>query len=145
MMDYREFFFTMSLIWGVTAFVLLVVAWRAVARGNVRLHRSIMLLLTMGAWVFILSYMLRYAFPDDISMHIPPEYIPWIAFHGTVALFPLVGASVLLWARLTGSTTTPLRGHLNRRHKTYGRITASLWLFTHAGGIFNVFLFGLEL
>ncbi len=73
---------------------------------------------------------------------IPPEYVPWIALHGTIGLIPLFGATALVWARLREKRSS-LRGrsHLNRHHRAYGRFFVVLWFFTHAGGAVNFWLF----
>ena len=95
-----------------------------------------MVILTAGAWLFILSYLLRYFIPGYTSPAIPRHLIPWFALHGTVGLLPLFGATALVHARLKNQE----KGFLNRRHKRLGRITASLWCFTHLGGIVNFWL-----
>lgn len=89
------------------------------------------------AWLFIVSYLLRYRFPE-LNRDIPREYILWFAAHGTIALLPLIGASILVFARLRLSATQ----HFNRYHRQYARILVLLWLFTHFGGLFNLWLMG---
>ncbi|MEE9613543.1 MAG: DUF420 domain-containing protein [Thermodesulfobacteriota bacterium] len=142
---YSEIFFLAGLVWGVTAFALLIVAWRAAAAGNIRLHRPLMIVLTVGAWLFISLYLLRYSYSDEISgeaaLEVPPHLIPWLAVHGTVALIPLFGATVLVWARLSGNKSG-MRLHFNKNHRRYGRVLMVLWLFTRAGGTLNFYLFG---
>ncbi len=130
----------LSLIWAVLSLVLLFVAVRSAARGNTTLHRGLMIFLTLAAWVFIISYLMRYRSPGEISA-VPPEYVPWVAIHGTVGLAPLIGASMLVWARLFQRRRPDSRLHLNRRHAIYGRVTVALWVFTHIGGIVNYWLF----
>jgi len=58
---------------------------------------------------------------------VAPEYIPWLAFHGTVGLFTLIGASLQVWARFRQAFL-----HLNRHHRGYGRIRILLSAFTHS-------------
>ncbi len=131
-------------VWGATSFILLVIAWRAAAACNIRLHRPLMLLLIAGAWVFLAAYLSKYSRHDGASSELPSYLILWLAAHGTIALVPLFGATMLVWARLTG-TKAPggIRRHLNKNHRSYGRVLAGLWLFTNAGGIFNFLFFSL--
>ena len=136
-------------LWGVTAFILLLVAWRAAAALNIRLHRPLMILLVVGAWVFLAAYLSRYSEHSrnygSSTQGLPSYLILWLAVHGTIALIPLLGATMLVWARLTGSEAPGVRSHLNRNHRRYGRVLAGLWLFTNAGGILNFLLFSLFL
>lgn len=136
----KQLFLSVGVVWAVIALGLLVWSWMAIRRGDVSRHRSLMILLTAAAWLFMLLYLLRYRIPDMVP-HVPAEYIPWIAFHGTVALFPLIGASVLVWARWREKRHPGQEGHLKRNHKYYGRVLILLWAFTHLGGIVNAFLF----
>lgn len=139
---YAKIFFLIGVFWGITAFMLLIAAWRAAAVRNTRLHRPLMVFLTVGAWAFISTYLLRYSYPDEFSLNVPSHLVPWIAVHGTIALLPLFGATLLVWARFSGSGETGgISFHFNRHHRFYGRVIAALWLFTHAGGIFNFWLF----
>lgn len=133
-------FIHLSLVWAVIALVLLVIAWRHAVKGNTKYHRRLMIFLTAGAWVFIVSYILQYQSSARIS--VPPEYIPWLALHGTIGLIPLLGASMLVLARLWQARHPQAQLHLNRQHKRYGRILIALWVFTHLGGIANYWLFG---
>ncbi len=126
-----------SLIWAVLSMALLLVAWQAAHQKQIARHKKLMILLTTMAWLFILSYLLRYRFPE-LNRPIPREYILWFALHGTVALLPLVGASCLLFARLRLSATH----HFNRYHRRYALVLVPLWFFTHIGGLFNLWLLG---
>ncbi len=138
-MNYSQLFLYFGFIWGIIAFCLLVFAWRSAVKGNTRRHRLLMMVLTVAAWLFIAAYLLRYRYPESIP-DVPPELIPWLAFHGTVALIPLFGASILVWARLTGDRVPENPRHLNRYHRIYGRVIIMLWCFTHIGGIANFWL-----
>ncbi len=152
---FEEFFmdrFAFSLaggLWGATSFILLVIAWRAAAgragqaARNIRLHRPLMLLLVAGAWFFLAAYLSKYSRDHGASSELGSYLILWLAAHGTIALVPLFGATMLAWARLTGSRATGIRLHLNNNHRSYGRLLAGLWLFTNAGGIFNFLFFSL--
>ncbi len=138
-MTYNQMFSQLSLIWAIVALVLLIVAWRSIVRRNIKYHRGLMIFLTLGAWVFIAAYMLNYRSPDRPV--VAPEYIPWLAIHGTIGLFILIGASLLVWARLRQARDSQAFLYLNRHHKRYGRILIVLWVFTHIGGIVNYWLF----
>ncbi len=124
-----------SLFWALISIVLLLMAWQAGRQQQVSRHRGLMVLLTAMAWLFILSYLLRYRFPE-LNRPIPREYIPWFALHGTAALLPLMGASCLVFARLKLSA----QHHFNRYHRNYAFVLVPLWFFTHFGGLFNLWL-----
>ncbi len=68
-------FAQVSAAWGVLSLGLLWIAWRAAPAKKWPLHRNLMVFLTVGAWVFIASYLLRYkqagAMPE-----IDPAYVP---------------------------------------------------------------------
>ena len=134
---YSKIFMYVGLLWGIISLCLLIVAWRLAIRNEVRRHRFIMIFLTAGAWLFIASYLLRYTLPGYTALEVPRHLVPWLAFHGTMGLIPLFGATTLVWARLRADKTS----HLNRYHQLYGRILVSIWCFTHMGGILNFFLF----
>lgn len=143
MSNYGEVFLYIGVVWAFIALGLLLLAWRAAVHGNTRLHKRLMIFLTIMAWTFIVSYMLRYRIPGA-TPEIPPQYIPWIAFHGTVALIPLFGATCLVLARLLGARrghSSKKENHFNRYHRYYCRVFMLLWAFTHLGGIVNFWLF----
>jgi uncharacterized membrane protein YozB (DUF420 family) len=102
-----------------------------------------MVLLVLGAWGFLAAYLSKYSRHNGASSQLPSYLVLWLAAHGTVALVPLFGATMLVWARLTGERATGIRLHLNNNHRSYGRVLAGLWLFTNAGGIFNFLYFRL--
>ncbi len=138
---YTKIFFYGGFAWAVVATVLVFVAWGFIRNRRVAHHKATMILLTIGGWLFVISYLLRYRIPDFVQIEIPQSLIPWIAFHGTVGLVPLIGATCLIWSRLTGgSFETGVRAHLNRHHRKYGLTFLFLWVFTHFGGIANFFL-----
>lgn len=132
-------FLQLSLIWGVIALSLLLLSWFAAARGRTRLHKNLMIFLTLGAWVFVSSYLLQYQsgkIPD-----IPQSLVVWMSIHGIVGMIPIVGAIVLIAARLmTGRNSAGIR-HINQHHRLYGRLLVALWIFTHLGGMVNYYLF----
>ncbi len=136
MSNYGDVFLYVGLAWAFVGLGLLLLAWFTVTQGNIQLHRRLMVLLTIMAWTFIAAYLFRYNTPGAIPK-ISPQYIPWIAIHGTIALIPLFGATFLILARLT----LRKEHHFNRHHRYYGRAFVLLWCFTHLGGIVNFWLF----
>ena len=130
-------FLIISTIWAVIALALLVIAWWLARLGRTKLHRNIMIFLTLGAWIFVLNYLFAQRYGGD-PVSFPREYVPWIALHGSLGLVPLIGATCLVLARLAAGRNR-FRMHFNRHHKTYGRTFILIWLFTHLGGIFNAF------
>ena len=136
MSNYGEVFLYVGLVWAFIALGLLLLAWHAVTQGNILLHKRLMVFLAVMAWAFIAAYLLRYKIPGAIP-EIPPQYIPWIAIHGSIALIPLFGAPCLILARLFSRKEQ----HFNRYHRYYGRVFLLIWCFTHLGGIVNFWLF----
>jgi len=136
----HHYFLYLGSIWALISLGLLFIAWRTARKKEFLLHRKIMIFLTAAAWAFMLLYLLRYKFPESLPT-IPPEYIPWIALHGTVALFPLIGATLLVISRWKEKRHPQGHFHFNRHHKVYGRVLMLLWSFTHVGGIVNAYLF----
>ena len=94
-----------------------------------------MILLTVGAWVFILNYIFVQRYGGE-PVPFPREYVPWIALHGSLGLVPLIGATCLVVGRLMAGRNR-FSSHFNRHHKAYGRTFIVVWLFTHLGGLFN--------
>ncbi len=136
MSNFGEVFLYVGLVWAFIALGLLLLAWHAVTQGNIQLHKRLMVFLTIMAWTFIATYLLRYYIPGA-NPKISPQYIPWIAFHGTIALIPLFGATCLILVRLISRK----EHYFNRHHLYYGRVFVLLWCFTHLGGIVNFWLF----
>ena len=133
-------FLAISTIWAVAAIVLLVFSWRLARTGKIRVHKTLMILLTLGAWVFVATYLFTQRYGDAVAIPFPKEHVIWMAVHGTIGLIPLVGATCLIVSRVR-SKGNYRSTHLNRNHKYYGRGIVVIWLFTHLGGIFNaVFL-----
>jgi uncharacterized membrane protein YozB (DUF420 family) len=133
-------FLVISTIWAVTAIVLLGFSWRLARTAKIHVHKTLMILLTLGAWVFVASYLFTQRYGDAAAIPFPKEHVIWMAVHGTIGLIPLVGATCLIVSRVR-SKGNYQSTHLNRNHKYYGRIIVVIWLFTHLGGIFNaVFL-----
>jgi uncharacterized membrane protein YozB (DUF420 family) len=138
-MNFSQLFLVIGVVWATIGFFLLIVAWHAAASGNIRRHRFIMILSAVAAWLFIIGYLLRYRYGESIPQ-LPPEYIPWFALHGTVALFPFFGATFLVWGRLRERHKPAGQYHINRQHRKYGRVLIVLWCFTHLGGVVNFWL-----
>ena len=133
-------FLAISTIWAVAAIVLLVFSWHLARAENIHVHRTMMILLTLGAWVFVASYLFTQRYGDAAAIPFPEEHVIWMAVHGTIGLIPLVGATCLLVSRVR-SKGNYRSTHLNRNHRRYGRVIVVIWLFTHLGGIYNaVFL-----
>jgi uncharacterized membrane protein YozB (DUF420 family) len=138
--NYTQYFQNFGLAWGVIALVLLILAWRAAVNGNIVRHRTLMIVLMAGTWLFVVSYLSRYVIPG-VEPKIPTSLIPWIMFHGTVALIPFVGGSLMVWARLSKGNSD-LKVKINQSHRRYGRILLPLWVITLLGGIANYWLIG---
>jgi uncharacterized membrane protein YozB (DUF420 family) len=133
-------FLAISTIWAVVAIVLLIFSWRLARAGKIRVHKTLMTLLALGAWVFVASYLFTQRYGDAAAIPFPKEHVIWMAVHGTIGLIPLVGATCLIVSRVR-SKGNYRSTHLNRNHEYYGRVIVAIWLFTHLGGIFNaVFL-----
>ena len=134
METYRIVFNSFGFFWAMLSLILLVYAWKCARQGKIGHHKPLMIILTGGGWLFIFLYLLRYSLAES-KPEISADYIPWFVFHGTLGLIPLIGATIMVCSRLF------LRaGHFNRHHKRYGQIFMILWMFTHVGGIFNIWL-----
>jgi len=130
-------FLIISTTWAVIALVLLIVAWGLARVGRIALHRNIMIVLTAGAWIFILNYLFVQRYGGAFGAF-PREYVPWIALHGSLGLVPFIGATCLVFSRWMAGRNKFSR-HFNEHHKAYGRAFIMVWCFTHLGGIFNAF------
>ncbi len=140
----HNLFLDISLLWTVFAFFILLLSWRLACLGNQRRHRQFMLFLTIAAWIFIAIYLCQSQRSHPL-VAIKEEYILWLIFHGVLGLIALLGATLLvvarLWQEKRAMTEILLIRHLNQQHKNYGRIFICLWLFTHIGGVINYVLF----
>ena len=130
-------FLIVSTAWAVIALALLIIAWWLAHAGRTRPHRTIMILLAVGAWIFIINYLFLQRYDGDLASF-PREYVPWMAFHGSLGLIPLFGATCLIVARFM-KDRNKFSVHFNRHHRLYGRTFIVIWCFTHLGGIFNAF------
>ena len=132
-------FLHLSMIWGIIALTLLIYAWRLAVQGNYLRHKQIMIFLTVGAWVFVINYLVQYEtgrIPD-----IPPGLMVWMSIHGIVGMVPIVGAIVLIVVRYLAQRSSKKIQHINHYHRVYGRVLVALWVFTHLGGFANYFIF----
>ena len=140
-MTYSQWFVQLSFVWAVIGFVLLLIAWRSAAQGNTHRHRQLMLILVTGAWIFVAAYiLLRYHLPDQLTTG-ARNYIPWLIIHGSIGMLAVIGASTLVLARMRQRYYPSSKLHVNQYHRIYGRIIIVLWIFTHAGGIVNYWMF----
>ncbi len=99
--------------------------------------------MVIGGWLFVLLYFAGY-YLRSAPLEVPRSLVPWFALHGTLALVALLGATLLLTTRYSvekrEGRSTGFRAYLNSRHRFYGWVVALLWLFTHIGGIVNLYL-----
>ncbi|MBI5343916.1 MAG: hypothetical protein HZB83_01025, partial [Deltaproteobacteria bacterium] len=65
---YGKIFLYYGFLWGIASLLLLLSAWRAAVSKNITLHRTIMVVLTIGAWLFVLLYLLRYRIEDEAAL-----------------------------------------------------------------------------
>ncbi len=142
--SYEVIFSVVGHVWGVAACFLLIISvlliWKDKERFE-RCHKSMMYLMVLGGWLFVLLYLSGYYF-RSVPVSVPHSFVPWFALHGTLALVALFGATLLLLTRKTDDRLqrTGLVANLNARHRLYGRVVALLWLFTHIGGIINLYI-----
>lgn len=136
-----QYFLITAAVWGITALTLLMVAWWRARQGDRKRHRLLMIFLTIGAWLFVLSYLLRYYIPGSAPPAIPRHLISWFAIHGTMGMFSLISVTLVVWSRVSqGRRLCNIHQHLNSHHTLYGRILIGIWALTHVGGIANYWL-----
>ncbi|VAW85798.1 hypothetical protein MNBD_GAMMA18-829 [hydrothermal vent metagenome] len=135
-MTFTQLSVNFGLLWSILAIGLLLLAWRDAVNGRTQRHRIIMILMVVGSWTFVISYLLRYLIPGEMPQLPDPLMLTWLTIHGSIALIPLVGSTLMLWARFHKGDS-PLAQRINQKHRRMGRIFIPLWLFTHAGGIAN--------
>lgn len=141
MQFYAGYFLVAAAVWGVVAMMLLLTAWWYALQRRCKWHKRLMFFLTIGAWLFIVSYMFRYYMPATVPLTIPRHLYLWFAVHGTMGMFSLISASILVWSRINqGQWFCNFHQHLNNRHILYGRILIIVWTLTHIGGIANYWL-----
>ena len=139
-MSFSEFFTFYSYLWGFSSILLAIYAWCAVAGGGRMVHRAVMTFLVAGGWFFVALYLYNNGFASH-SGHLPTNARIWFALHGIFALSTLLLATSMAWARLTSSREgdSGIRASLNSAHIGLGRVVLTLWIFTHAGGIVNLY------
>ncbi len=141
---FAQVFFVIGIAWGLVATILMLSAWRSIRAGDIRSHKRSMLILLSGGWAFVAFYLVSYSLEQTYSDIVPAGLVPWLAFHGVMALVALFAVTVLVWARLSEvgakSERSILPSFFNDHHKLIGRITAILWLITQAGGFINLFI-----
>jgi len=140
-MNYQQIFSQYSLAWALAGLLLLGFSWHAAATGRKKRHQWLMICLVIGAWVFVLAYvMLRFHLAQQPTEKVL-AYIPWLIVHGSIGLFTIFGVTCLMCARGWQKFNPGKRPlHLNYYHRVYGRCLVVLWLFTHLGGVANYWL-----
>lgn len=98
-----------------------------------------MIMMVIGSWLFVVSYLLRYLIPGEMPQLPSPIMLVWLSIHGSIALIPLVGGSLMAWARMHKGQA-PLAQRINQNHQKLGKTIVPIWLFTHIGGIANYWL-----
>ena len=128
---------TVNAIVSLVAIVTIGYGWVAIRRGNVRRHRSAMLLSVILFATFLVLYLYRlvavggtgtFPGPDSVYHYV---YLPVLAIHVGLAMvcIPLLYYALLLAA------STPLANLPTTRHAQVGRIAAPLWMTSFALGI----------
>ncbi len=101
--------------------------------------------MVVGGWGFVQLY-LSGTFLRSVPLTVPKSLALWLAIHGTIALATLLGSSLVLLTRKIGekTKTNPVgfRARFNARHRFYGWIFVLLWVFTHVGGVVNLYIIG---
>ncbi len=138
-MNYTELSMNYGVIWSSVALVLLMLAKRDAVNNNISRHRFLMILMVVCSWIFVVSYLLRYVIPGELPQLPSTVMIIWLVIHGSIAFIPLVGGSLMVWARLHKGDA-PLAQRINQNHRRYGKIIIPIWLFTLLGGIANYWL-----
>ncbi|ELZ34852.1 hypothetical protein C474_00787 [Halogeometricum pallidum JCM 14848] len=118
-----------------TAIGTILLGVRAIRRGDVSRHRTLMLTTLALFAAFLVCYLYRIALAGTAEFPGPAAvyrfvYLPTLAVHILLAIvcIPLVNYAVLL------AVTRPVSEIYQTRHRTVGRIAASLWLVSFALG-----------
>ncbi|ADQ66773.1 hypothetical protein C499_03408 [Halogeometricum borinquense DSM 11551] len=119
-----------------TAIVTIVLGVRAIRRGNVARHRALMLS-TLGLFIgFLVLYLYRLTILEGPT-EFPSQgvvyqfvYLPTLAVHILLAIVCIP----LLYYVLLLAVTRPIEEIYETRHKTVGRVAASLWLVSFVLG-----------
>lgn len=114
-----------------TAIVTIVLGVRAIRRGDVTRHRAFMLA-TLGLFVaFLVLYLYRVVlegpsdFPGPATVY-QFVYLPTLAVHILLAIVCIP----LLYYVLLLAVSRPVEDIYGTRHRTVGRVAASLWLIS---------------
>lgn len=110
--------------------------WRAIRRGDVDLHRA-MMLVSFGLFaVFLVLYLYKVALEGPAAFPGPDAvyrfaYLPLLAIHVGLAVLCVP----LLYYVLLLALTRPVGEIPRTRHRRVGRIAASLWLVSFVLGV----------
>ncbi|MUW15412.1 DUF420 domain-containing protein [Halorubrum sp. CBA1125] len=118
------------------AIAAILLGWRAIARGDVRRHRALMLTSFSLFCAFLVAYLYRlihvgtaeFPGPEVVYSYV---YLPFLAVHILLAIVcvPFVFHALLLAA------TRPPTELQNTRHARVGSVGAVLWLISFAMGV----------
>jgi putative membrane protein len=119
----------------VTAIGTILLGWRAIKRGNVDRHRTLMLTTAGLFGLFLVLYLYRvalegptpFAGPDWVDLYV---YLPVLAVHILLAIVTIP----LLYYALLLAVAYPVSELPNTRHPTVGKAAASLWLISFSLG-----------
>ena len=118
-----------------TAILTIAGGWLSIRRGDVRRHRLLMLV-SLGLFVTFLGlYLYRMIFEGPTAFPGPEVvyrfvYLPVLAVHILLAIVCIP----LLYYVLLLAVTRPVAAVYDTRHRTVGRVAASLWLVSFALG-----------
>jgi len=112
------------------ATVLLVAGWIAIARGQWRVHRNLMVAAFAVSTVFLASYLTYHALVGHVPFRgtgvVRAVYLSILATHVVLAAFvPLLAVAMVLLA---------WRGRW-QAHRRLGRITLPVWLYVSVTGV----------
>ncbi len=138
-MSFTELSMNFGLGWSLLSIVFLLLAWYDATQSNTSRHRTIMIFMVLGSWLFVISYLLRYLIPGEMPSLPDPLMLTWLTVHGSIALIPSIGGPLMIWARYQKRDSS-LAQRINQQHRKIGRIIIPVWLFTHLGGITNYWL-----
>ncbi|MCF6217951.1 MAG: DUF420 domain-containing protein [Gammaproteobacteria bacterium] len=138
-MSFTELSMHYGLGWSLLSIIFLLLAWYDATQSNTSRHRTIMIFMVLGSWLFVISYLLRYLIPGEMPSLPDPLMLTWLTVHGSIALIPSIGGPLMIWARYQKGDSS-LAQRINQQHRKIGRIIIPVWLFTHMGGIANYWL-----
>jgi putative membrane protein len=120
----------------VVAVVTILVGWRAIRRGNVRRHRTAMIVafglflafLVLYFYKVILAGPKEFAGPDAVFTYV---YLPILAVHVLLAMATLP----LLYYVLLVAATRPVSAIPETPHPRVGRLAATMWIVSFVLGL----------